>query len=40
MVTKVKCRPERDGKKPGPKTVSVQPHKRSTPKPLPQKCGK
>jgi len=28
----VKCKPCRTGKKPGPKTVSVKPHKRSTPK--------
>lgn len=37
MATKTKCRPVRTEKKPGPKTVSVPAHKRSTPKPLP-KC--
>lgn len=39
-MAKVKCRPERTEKKPGPKTVVVETHKRSKPKPLPQKCGK
>jgi len=27
------CKPCRTGKKPGPKTVTVKPHKRSKPKP-------
>jgi len=40
MATKVKCRPVRVGKKPGPKTVSVPAHKRSKPKPIGRKCGK
>lgn len=39
-MAKTKCAPRRVGKKPGPKTVSVKPHKRSTPKPLRKKCGK
>ena len=34
-----KCRPVRDGKKPGPKTVPVKKHERSKPKALPRKCG-
>jgi hypothetical protein len=38
-LSKTKCRPERVGK-PGPKAVSVQPHKRSTPKPINRNCGK
>lgn len=38
MASKVKCYPKRVDKKPGPKTVAVQPHKRSTPKPLGKKC--
>jgi len=37
--TKVKCVPKREGGKPGPKSVTVSPHKRSTPKPLPKKCS-
>ena len=37
MATKVKCTPTRVTKKPGPKTVTVKPHKRSTPSKLP-KC--
>ena len=38
-MSTIKCRPEREGK-PGPKTVKVSPHTRSTPKPIPKKCGK
>jgi len=38
MANKVKCRPVRGGKKPGPKTVPVRQHERSKPKPLPKKC--
>ena len=38
LATKLKCRPTRTAKKPGPKTVSVSTHKRSTPKPLRKKC--
>jgi hypothetical protein len=37
--TKVKCVPKREGDKPGPKTVTVHPHTRSTPKPIPKKCS-
>jgi len=40
MSTKVKCVPKREGTKPGPKTVSVPAHKRSTPKPIDKKCGR
>ncbi len=40
MADKVKCRPERVGKKPGPKTVKVESHERSKPKPITKKCGK
>jgi hypothetical protein len=40
MADKVKCRPERVGKKPGPKPVKVESHTRSKPKPIPRKCGK
>jgi hypothetical protein len=40
MANKVICRPERTGKKPGPKTVKVSSHTRSTPKPIDKKCGK
>jgi hypothetical protein len=40
MGNKVVCRPVRTEKKPGPKTVSVPAHKRSTPKPINKKCGK
>lgn len=32
------CRAIRDSKKPGPKTVKVNSHVRSTPKPLKEKC--
>ena len=35
---KAKCRPQRTGTKPGPKTVNVPSHKRSTPKPIKKKC--
>ena len=35
---KVECRPVRVGKKPGPKTVLVRAHTRSTPKELPKAC--
>ena len=38
MATKAKCRPQRKDKKPGPKTVSVDKHKRSKPKPMNKKC--
>jgi len=37
MATKVKCRAEREDKKPGRKPVEVKSHRRSLPKPLP-KC--
>ena len=37
-MANIKCRPTRTGGKPGPKNVSVKPHKRSTPKPLGKKC--
>ncbi len=40
MADKVKCVPKREGKKPGPKAVSVSQHKRSSPKPIDKKCGK
>lgn len=33
------CRAIRDGKKPGPKTVVVQKHIRSMPKPIKEKCN-
>lgn len=33
-----KCRPTRVNGKPGPKTVTVKPHKRSTPQSLKKKC--
>jgi hypothetical protein len=36
-MAKVKCRPERDGK-PGPKSVTVRPHKRTKPKPIKKPC--
>jgi hypothetical protein len=39
MADKVKCVPKRDGKKLGPKNVSVHQHKRSSPKPIDKKCG-
>jgi len=32
------CRPKRVGKKPGPKTVGVKRHVRSTPKRLSRSC--
>lgn len=32
-----KCRPTRKNGKPGPKSVTVKPHRRSTPQPL-RKC--
>ena len=35
---RITCRPARVGKKPGPKTVDVKPHKRSKPKPIRKKC--
>jgi hypothetical protein len=38
-ITKVICRPVSTGK-PGPKTVKVSQHTRSTPKPIGKKCGK
>ena len=38
-MSKLICRPERK-EKPGPKTVKVSTHTRSTPKPIPKKCGK
>lgn len=37
-MAKIKCRPVRTGK-PGPKTVRVKTHKRSSPKPIRKKCG-
>lgn len=37
-MAKDKCRPVRDSKKPGPKTVEVKKHQRSKPKPIPGKC--
>jgi len=37
IMTKTKCRPTRTKSKPGPKSVSVKTHKRSTPKKL-RKC--
>jgi hypothetical protein len=37
-MAKVVCRPTRDSKKPGPKTVPVKRHVRSKPKPLGKKC--
>jgi hypothetical protein len=40
MADKVKCVPKREGKKPGPKAVSVSQHKRSSPKPIDKKCGR
>jgi hypothetical protein len=39
MADKVKCVPKREDKKPGPKNVSVSPHKRSSPKPINKKCS-
>jgi hypothetical protein len=39
MADKVKCVPKREDNKPGPKSVTVSPHKRSTPKPINKKCG-
>jgi len=39
QMTKTICRPERKGK-PGPKTVRVTPHTRTTPKPIRKDCGK
>ena len=36
-MVKTKCAPKRVSKKPGPKTVSVKTHKRSTPKTLKKK---
>ena len=33
-----KCRPVRTGPKPGPKTVPVEPHMRSKPKPTGKRC--
>lgn len=36
-MSKIKCRPVRTGK-PGPKTVRVKPHVRSTPKPIKRGC--
>ena len=38
QMGKAKCRPVRDVKKPGPKTVGVQKHKRSKPKTIDKKC--
>ena len=38
-MSKAKCYPKRDGKKPGPKSVSVSPHRRSSPKPINKKCS-
>ena len=38
MAKKVKCRPVRTGTKPGRKTVTVDKHKRSKPKPIRKKC--
>jgi len=35
---KVTCRSTRTNKKPGPKTVRVKPHTRSTPSRLPKGC--
>ena len=37
-MAKVKCRPVRTVKKPGPKTVHVKSHPRSKPKPISKKC--
>ncbi len=37
LMSKIICRPERVGK-PGPKTVVVPRHVRSTPKPIKKKC--
>lgn len=37
-MAKVKCRPERVGKKPGRKGVSVKAHKRPKPKRISKKC--
>jgi hypothetical protein len=39
MAQQVKCTPKRVGKKPGPKSVSVSQHKRSSPKPINKKCS-
>ena len=39
MANKVKCVPKREGAKPGPKSVTVSTHKRSTPKPINKKCS-
>ena len=39
MADKVKCTPKREGKKPGPKSVAVHQHKRSSPKPINKKCS-
>jgi len=37
-MAKFTCRPVRTGGKPGPKTVRVKPHVRSTPKPIRKPC--
>lgn len=36
----IKCVPKRTGKKPGPKSVGVEKHKRSKPQKLPKVCGR
>lgn len=37
IMAKIKCRPVRRSK-PGPKTVPIRRHRRSTPKPIKKKC--
>jgi len=39
MADKVKCRPQRVGKKPGPKSIKVRAFVRSSPKPINKKCS-